>query len=279
MRFTSSAAAAAIALSVGAHARATEPSPSVLSAEDVDWQPLNPARGEASPRAGTLWGDRNGSGPTGFLVQFVDGFSSPPHIHNVSYRGIVITGLVHNDAPEHRAMWMPAASYWTQPKGATHITAAKGSPVVAYIEIDEGPYLVHPVDQASETAERPVNVDASNLVWLDVASIGWMSVADVPGAKVTFLWGNPADSAASGALIELSSGFTGSIRDLGGRLRSVVVRGAMRFHGSGAETTLEPGSYFTSTGGTAHRLSCVATEPCILYVRSEGKFLVTTQEE
>ena len=71
--------------------------PEVVLTSEVAWAPLNPARGDSSPKAGTLWGDRNGTGPTGFLVQFVDGFSSPPHIHNVSYRGVVINGLIHND--------------------------------------------------------------------------------------------------------------------------------------------------------------------------------------
>ncbi|MEO1633029.1 MAG: DUF4437 domain-containing protein, partial [Bacteroidota bacterium] len=48
----------------------------VVPVAEVEWTPLNPARGDASPRAGTLWGDRNGAGPTGFLVAFNDGFSS-----------------------------------------------------------------------------------------------------------------------------------------------------------------------------------------------------------
>jgi len=83
----------------------------------IEWGYLNPARGDASPRAGALWGDRTTTGASGFLVEFSDGFSSPPHIHNVSYRGIVLLGLIHNDDPGAAAMWMPAGSYWTQPAG------------------------------------------------------------------------------------------------------------------------------------------------------------------
>lgn len=93
----------------------------VLPVEKVVWEKLNPARGDKSPQAGTLWGDRKGSPATGFLAKFVDGFSSPPHIHNVSYRAIVIKGLVHNDDPAAARMWMPAQSYWTQPAGEAHI--------------------------------------------------------------------------------------------------------------------------------------------------------------
>ena len=48
-----------------------------------------------------------------------------------------------------KEMWMPAGSFWTQPRGESHITAASGDSNVAYIEIEDGPYLVRPVDDAS----------------------------------------------------------------------------------------------------------------------------------
>ncbi|NNF05424.1 MAG: DUF4437 domain-containing protein, partial [Candidatus Eisenbacteria bacterium] len=121
---------------------AAEPTSKVVMASEIEWQQLNPLRGDASPKAATLWGDRNGTEETGFLVKFVDGFESPPHIHNVTYRGVVISGLVHNDDPDAAPMWMPKGSYWTQPAGEVHITAAKGSENIAFIEIEEAPYLV-----------------------------------------------------------------------------------------------------------------------------------------
>lgn len=118
---------------------AAEPTSQVVLTSEVKWSPLNPARGDQSPRAGTLWGDRTGSGASGFLVEFVDGFSSPPHIHNVTYRGVVISGLIHNDDPNAKKMWLPTGSFWMQPAGEAHITAAKGSKNLAYIEIEKGP--------------------------------------------------------------------------------------------------------------------------------------------
>ena len=30
----------------------------IVSIKDVNWEKLNPARGDKSPQAGTLWGDR-----------------------------------------------------------------------------------------------------------------------------------------------------------------------------------------------------------------------------
>lgn len=114
----------------------------VMPAEDVNWGYLNPLRGDKSPGAADLWGDRTKNMPTGMLVRFNKGFSSPPHIHNISYRGIVIKGLMHNDDPTAESLWLPQGSYWTQPAGQNHITAANDEENLIYLEIDSGPYLV-----------------------------------------------------------------------------------------------------------------------------------------
>ena len=50
------------------------PSPvEVVLASEVEWNHLNPARGDKAPSAATLWGDRNGTGATGFLLRPSDG--------------------------------------------------------------------------------------------------------------------------------------------------------------------------------------------------------------
>ena len=148
-----------------------EPAVTVVSVSEVKWEQLNPARGDKSPQAGTLWGDRKGAVPTGFLAKFVDGFSSPPHIHNATYRAVVISGRIHNDDPEAARMWMPAGSFWTQPRGEVHITAAKGEANVALVEIDQGPYLVLPTEEAFDSGERadqrgPLEHRVGRSVWL-----------------------------------------------------------------------------------------------------------------
>ena len=71
----------------------------IVLASEVKWRHLNPARGDASPAAGTLWGDQTKDGESGFLVRFREGFASPPHIHNITYRGFVIAGELHNNDP------------------------------------------------------------------------------------------------------------------------------------------------------------------------------------
>lgn len=248
----------------------------ILQMSDVQWGPLNPARGDKSPKAGQLWGDRTGSGPSGFLVEFVDGFSSPPHIHNVTYKGMVIQGLLHNDDPDANKMWLPAGSFWTQPAGEVHVTAADDSNNLAYIEIEEGPYLVRPPEAAFDNGERPVNVDKSNLVWLNASNITWVDQPEMlAGAKVAFLWGNPQDEQLNGTLIKLPTGFTGEIQSQASTFRAVVIQGQPSLH-SGQTNALEPGSYFSSEGETVHKVSCEAKEECVIYVRAQGKYNVVS---
>ncbi|MEM6333690.1 MAG: DUF4437 domain-containing protein [Planctomycetota bacterium] len=246
----------------------------VTPAPEVAWTALNPARGDKSPGAATLWGDRGADTATGFLVRFVDGFSSPPHIHNVTYRGVVISGLVHNDDPAAAKMWMPPGSFWTQPAGESHITAAKGEYNVAYIEIDAGPYLVQPPGEAFDNGERPVNVDASNIVWLDATDIAWLAPeGNADGVEVAFLWGDPRDKEPAGMMLRLPAGFDGTIHADGPAFRAVVIEGRVDYLKDGATgaDVLEPGSYFGSTGAASHAVSCGSSSGSTLYVRYAGK--------
>ncbi len=252
------------------------PASEIILASEVQWERLNPARGDKSPQAGTLWGDRRGAVPTGFLAKFVDGFSSPPNSHNATYRAVVISGLVHNDDPEAAHMWMPPGSFWTQPKGEAHITAAMGSTNVAYIEIEEGPYLVHPPDMAFDSGERPVNFDASNIVWLD-------SPGSTGGPEISFLWGGTRDGQLNGTLVRLPAGFAGALEVPGASFRAVVVQGRTEHQAPGltGAQVLTPGSSFASTGNVSHQIAARPGEECIIYLRTEGTFnvIATTPED
>ncbi|MFC7337803.1 DUF4437 domain-containing protein [Haloferula chungangensis] len=250
----------------------------VTLASEVDWTFLNPKRGALAPMAGTLWGDRNAAGATGFLLKPSDGFESPPHIHNVSYRGIVIRGAIHNDDPDAANMWMPPGSFWTQPKGHVHITAATGKGSLAYIEIEEGPYHVLPEDEAFDSGERPVNVDQSNIVWLGKSDLTWVDSGENPGdadaPKIAFLWGKTEAGELNGTFIKLPAGFKGSIRSDGESFRAVVIQGQLDYrHPSVQEPkTLDPGSHFSAEGKTLHQLDSSPEEESILYVRTNGKY-------
>ncbi|MDF1664175.1 MAG: DUF4437 domain-containing protein [Planctomycetota bacterium] len=256
----------------------------VVLASQVNWEKLNPARGDKSPQAATLWGDRNGTDATGFLFKPIDGFQSPPHIHNVSYRGIVLRGVVHNDDPKAEKMWMPAGSFWTQPAGEVHITAAKGTNTLAYIEIEQGPYLVRPTEKAFDNGERPVNIDQSNIVWLDAladtSAEQNVGVNSNNNPKIAFLWGKPQANQMNGTLIKLPKGFTGEIHSNAPIIRAVVIAGELQHRGFEDSTvkTLDPGSYFYSTtNSSAQRISVSTTKESTLYMRSTGKTRVVVK--
>ena len=241
----------------------------IVPASDVDWTDLNPARGALSPRAATLWGDRGGDEHTGFLVRFADGFSSPPHIHNVSYRAVVIEGAVHNDDPAAPEMWMGPGSFWTQPAGQNHITAAKGASNIALVEIDSGPYLVKPLTDAFDNGERPVNVDASNVVWLPLDG----QSGPIDGAAIAYLWGGFTAGQWGGSFVRLPPGFAGTLKATGQDFNAVVVRGSLAFKDRSLVQLLR-GSYFGIRGASEHPLDVTTDSELVLYVSADGPYML-----
>jgi hypothetical protein len=188
----------------------------------------------------------------------------------VTYRAVVISGNIHNDDPDAAKMWMPAGSFWTQPKGEVHITAAKGSNNIALVEIDKSPYLVRSFKEAFDSGEKPINVDPSNLIWLDPPGMQ----GEANGVKVAYLWGPQGEGQSNGTFVKLPAGFAGSIRSSGSSFRAVVIKGQPQYLGGDAKT-LEPGSYFGSKGETVHRVISDDGEETVIYVRTDGKYEVT----
>lgn len=250
------------------------PTNRVVLRSDIVWEKLNPARGDNSPQAGTIWGDRNGTAPTGFLAKFKDGFSSPPHIHNVMYRAVVIKGLIHNDDPKAEEMWLPSGSFWTQPAGEPHITAAKGEENIAYVEIDQGPYLVQPTNAAFDTGARPLNVDAGNIVWLGSKNTSW--IAPDNQAEISFLWESHASKGLKGLFIKLPEGFSGKLESTGQVLHAVVIQGELRYKmpQTGTLKLLDAGSYFSSEGKAVHTITTDSESEATVYVRTNGEIRV-----
>ncbi|SDL25902.1 DUF4437 domain-containing protein [Kriegella aquimaris] len=244
----------------------------VVTADNIEWGWLNPLRGDKSPAAGKLWGDRTKNEPSGFLVKFKKGFSSPPHIHNITYRGVVIKGLLHNDDKKAEKQWLPTGSYWQQPAGGAHITAAYGEDNMAFLDIQEGPYLVKPTSEAFDNGERPVNVDKTNLVWLNANDIEW--VAEKSNVQTTFLWGSHKEKQLRATLLKFPAGFNGSIKNLSPNFRAVVISGSLthQFTKKDAKNILEPGSYF---GAEQNATSIISTaKETVLYIRSNGDYEV-----
>ncbi len=241
-------------------------------ADEVSWGHLNPLRGEKSPGAANLWGDRTADTETGMLVRFKKGFSSPPHIHNISYRGIVIDGLVHNDDPGAEKMWMPTGSYWTQPAGEVHVTAANAVTNLIYLEIDRGPYLVKPSKDQFDNGERPMNMHANNIVWLGNKDASYINQEGIEAAK---LWKNKS---ITGSLIKVPIGFNLTLNAHAEEFKVVIISGKMEYSSKERPVSnlLVPGSYFSSSGDFDHHISAV--DDLILYVRFNGNFLVSDRK-
>lgn len=246
------------------------PTNKVLLSSEIVWEKLNPARGDQSPQAGTIWGDRNGEVATGFLAKFANGFSSPPHIHNATYRAVVIKGSIHNDDPAAESMWMKSGSFWTQPKGESHITAAQGEENIALVEIDRGPYLVQPIEEAYENGERPINIDASNVVWLDSEKTNWIDANSQ--AEMSFLWNA---NGSKGLFVKLPKEFDGSIQSDCTEFHAVVIQGNLNYTLPKDQETkvLDAGSSFSSTSKAIHTLSAT-NNYVLLYIRTNGNIKI-----
>mgnify|MGYP003677578011 CR=1 FL=1 len=212
----------------------------VVTADEVKWGYLNPLRGENSPGAADLWGDRN------------------------------------NDDPGAEKMWMPAGSFWAQPAGEEHITAASGEDNLIYLEIDSGPYLVQPSDQHFDNGERPVNLHESNLVWLDH---GDLKPTHGQPAGITQLWGSHQPGALSGTMVRLAPGYRGSIGTDASEFRGVVIQGDVAYRSTDLKETktLKAGSYFASAGTFNHEVS-TTDGGALIYIRTDGNYELTTRQ-
>lgn len=243
----------------------------LIAAEDVEFIALNPLRGNLSPRSGKLWGNIREDEPAGMLVTFIDGFQSPPHIHNITYRAVVIDGEIHNDDPDAAKFWMEPGSFWTQPAGETHITAARGEDPMIFLEILSGPYLVQPAEQEFDTGERPINVAARNIMWLGAANAARI---EGDGAAMAYLWGGLNDEEKNGTMVKLAPGYRGTLQTAAPIMRAVTIQGKTEVTlGDQTEASrLAPGSVLSSSGEASHQLACVSDDECVLYLHTEGSY-------
>ena len=106
-------------------------------------------------------------------------------------------------------MWMKPGSFWTQPAGESHITSAKGEENIALVEINQGPYLVKPTSEAYDNGERPVNIEASNIVWLNHERSNWIDPESK--AEISFLLDNKDNSGLKSLFVKLPKGYNGTI--------------------------------------------------------------------
>lgn len=237
---------------------------------ELEFIPLNPDRGDKAPQAGAIYGNIRENVATGYIGKFKDGFSSPPHIHNITYRAIVMNGEMHNDDENAPVMWMPTGSIWTQPKGQPHITSAQGDNAMAYIEIDSGPYLVNPVSESFESEESPINISASNVVYLgkDESEL----IGEKSNAQIAYTW--KKKNGENGYLLKLPAGFNGEILSDGTVFYGIIINGRVAYLMPNSEkpTELDQGSHFKSQEKAVHNIS--TNEESIIYIRTNDKFIV-----
>jgi hypothetical protein len=101
---------------------------------------------------------------------------------------------------------MPKGSFWTQPAGEVHITAAQGDQSLAYIEVEDD-FKVLPAKGKFDNGERPINVHQKDIIWLT-----WPNFSHQKSeVQVAFLWGNPIDRKPSGTLIKLGPQYQGTL--------------------------------------------------------------------
>ena len=233
----------------------------VTLSEEVNWGYLNPLRGDKSPGAANLWGDRTRDTATGMLVRFKQGFASPPHIHNISYRGIVILGQMHNADPNAEIQWMPTGSFWTQPAGDNHITAANGEHNLIYLEIDHGPYLVKPTQQQFDNGEAPLNWHIDDMNWQVLDK-------DIsPEVFTSRLWGTSSVGESNGTLIKLPPHFSGIVTNQTDDIKAVVISGMLTLP---SKQSLTPSSFVNLDKKAL--LAFHNEQPSLLYIRTSGKF-------
>ncbi len=227
----------------------------VIPFDDIKWGLLNPARGDKSPKAFDLWGDRTKNKATGMLVKFEPNFSSPPHIHNITYKGIVIEGLVHNDSQFADYNWLPSGSYWLQPAGQEHVTAAEEVYNMAYIEIDSGPYLVEPIEKAFDTGENPITARAENINWKKIEN----------KIEIASLWGASAMKVPHGFMLKLPTNSSTRLDIEAQDFHLVVIKGAIEYK----KQILKKGSYIGNSG--KENLLLNTENEAIIYIRTNGK--------
>ncbi|MEM7084050.1 MAG: DUF4437 domain-containing protein [Pseudomonadota bacterium] len=255
----------------------------VIHRSELTSQPLNPARGDASPAASVMWGDLKKNVPTGALIEFVDGFSSPPHIHNVTYRGLVISGRVHNAHPDADTQWMEPGSFWVQAAGENHITAAEpGDAAVIFLEIVKGPYLVKPPAESFQGFDVSKNVPADEIPWLDADSTSWLLPANPTATDrlptMTVLWGSAIKGERFGSLLRLPIGYRGELRSDGRAMHGVLIRGKLvHSDQSSAPQSLDVGSYFAWGEAVSPTIACETTPHCLLYISASKPYLLTAK--
>ena len=236
----------------------------IVTADQLEWTPLDPNAGEAGPMIAQAWGDA-ASGPSGMFFKAPAKFPGGPHLHTSNYHGIVISGTVRNDKPKAKApVLMPSGSYWAQPGGAAHVTSCKDE-CMAFIYF-EGPFDGLPPDaKVPATEMKAKNVVPKQLKWVPGSEAG------KAGPMLAPLWGD-METGPNGFLVKLPAGFAGAWHWHTSDYHGATIQGVARnWEQSGnADIALPAGASWFQPGEVNHTTSCDAGKECIIYVQMDG---------
>ena len=139
------------------------------------------------------------------------------------------------------------------------------------VEIDKGPYLVKSIEESFDNGERPVNIDASNVVWLNNKKTNWIDSKSK--AEISFLWEN---NESRGVFVKLPQGYDGTIVSDGTVLHSVIIQGDLNYTlpQSNEMKELDAGSYFGATSKAIHTITNHSTTEAIMYIRTNASIKI-----
>ncbi len=96
----------------------------MVTPDQVDYQPLNPARGDASPQAGTLWGDLDDGGLSASFVKLPAGHTSDLSVESDRLRAVIVDGaLIHSVAGLETQSELGAGGFFESDAGVPHALA------------------------------------------------------------------------------------------------------------------------------------------------------------
>lgn len=128
-----------------------------------------------------------------------------------------------------------------------------------------------PIDEAFDNGERPINIEFSNLVWLDKNTS--KVIHSDSRAEISFLI---EEAEYRSLFIKLPKGFDGKIETNGEIAHAVVIQGELSYTMPMTKTQqyLDLGSYFGSSNKSTHRVKNTSNLETILYVRTNGDVTV-----
>jgi len=138
------------------------------------------------------------------------------------------------------------------------------------------PLLVAAQSMGGDTA-RQAKITGTTFVSVD--ELKWTPMADIPGAQMAAVFGDPAKEAHR-VFFKFPAGLKAPVHTHTNGDRGVIISGTLVLTPEGgAAKKLPPGSYWSMAGGTKHTTSVDGDKECIFYIEREGRWDVVMAGE